>query len=69
VLHRTTLGKNCLIAANSVVLSGSNIPDRSFVTGIPGAIKREVTPAQIGNMLRTARGLAERAKVFRDSGL
>ncbi len=69
VLNRTTLGKNCLIAANSVVLSGSKIPDRSFVTGIPGAVKREVTPTQISNMLHTARHLAERAKVFRDSGL
>ena len=69
VLNRTTLGKHCLIAANAAVLSGSNIPDHSFVTGIPGAVKREVTPAQVSNMLRTAHHLAERAKVFRDSGL
>lgn len=69
VLPRVTLGKQCLIAANSVVLSGSNIPDRSFVTGIPGAIKREVTPAQVETIMHTARELAERAKQFRASGL
>ena len=68
-LHHSTLGKQCLIAANSVILSGSNVPDRSFVTGVPGTIKREVTDQQIANMKRTAHALVERAKLFRDSGL
>lgn len=68
-LHRATIGKECLIAANSVVLSGAHIPDRSFVTGIPGAVKREVDARQIANMQRTAKALVERAKAFRDSGL
>ena len=69
VLDGVTLGHQTLIAANSVVLSGTDIPDRSFVTGVPGVIKREVTPHQIANMKNTARELAERAKVFRESGL
>jgi carbonic anhydrase/acetyltransferase-like protein (isoleucine patch superfamily) len=69
VLDGVTVGKQCLIAANAVVTSDSKIPDRSFVTGVPGTIKREVNPAQIANMLRTAHSLVERAKVFRDSGL
>ena len=68
-LHRSTLGKHCLIAANSVVLSGSKVPDRSFITGVPGAIKREVTKDQIKGMLNTADHLAERAELFRQSGL
>ena len=68
-LHRSTIGKECLIAANSVVLSNTQVPDRSFVTGIPGAVKREVSEGQIANMKRTANALVERAKVFRDSGL
>ena len=68
-LHRSTLGKHCLIAANSVVLSGNKVPDRSFVTGVPGSIKREVTMDQIAGMLDTANHLAERAELFRQSGL
>ncbi len=63
-LHRSTLGKNCLIAANSVVLSGNKVPDRSFVTGVPGSIKREVTEDQIESMLHTAQHLAERLRNF-----
>ena len=69
VLPRVALGRECLIAANSVVRSGTDIPDRSFVTGVPGVIKREVTAGQIADMQDTARELAEGAKVFRDSGL
>ena len=69
VLPGTTLGKQCLVAANAVVLSDQDIPAHSFITGVPGSIKRKVTQAQIDRMLRTARGLAERAQVFRENGL
>ena len=69
VLPRVTLGKQCLIAANSVVLSGNDIPDGSFVTGAPASIKREVTPQQVENMRHTATELVERAKRFKLSGL
>lgn len=68
-LHRSTLGKECLVAANSVILSGSNIPDRSFLTGVPGVIKREVSEAQVENMRHTATSLVEHAKIFKESGL
>jgi carbonic anhydrase/acetyltransferase-like protein (isoleucine patch superfamily) len=63
------LGKECLIAANSVVLSGNNVPDRSFVTGVPGGVKRQVTDGQVENMKHTAQELVKRAAMFRDSGL
>ena len=69
VLPRVKLGRQCLIAANSVVLSGTDIPDRSFVTGVPGVVKREVTPKQITDMENTANEMVERAKAFRESGL
>jgi carbonic anhydrase/acetyltransferase-like protein (isoleucine patch superfamily) len=69
VLPRVVLGKECLIAANSVVLSGNVVPDRSFVTGVPGGVKRQVTDGQVENMKHTAQELVKRAAMFRDSGL
>ncbi len=69
VLHRVVLGKRCLIAANAVVTSDSKIPDRSFVTGVPGVIKREVSQAQLDSMTRNAVVVAERAQLFKESGL
>ena len=68
-LHRSNIGKNCLIAANSVVLSGTDIPDNSFVTGIPGEVKRPISEEQRANMLNTAQHLAEKKEIFRQSGL
>ncbi len=69
VLPRVVLGPQCLVAANSVILSGTDIPARSFVTGVPGVVKREVTPQQITGMQHTAQELVQRAKMFKDSGL
>ena len=68
-LNRASVGKECLIAANSVVRSGTHVPDRSFFTGVPGTVKQPVNEDQIAMMKRTAKHLVERAKVFRDSGL
>ncbi len=69
VLPNVVLGKHCLVAANSAVLSGQKIPERSFVTGIPATVKRQVSESQIDQMRHTAEELVEHAKAFRDSGL
>ncbi|MSQ17491.1 MAG: gamma carbonic anhydrase family protein [Dehalococcoidia bacterium] len=68
-LNRSTIGKHVMVAANSVVLSGTHVPDNSFVTGVPGAVKRPVTQEQVTRMLNTAKSLVERAKAFKESGL
>ena len=69
VLPRVVLGPRCLVAANSVVLSGSEVPERSFVTGVPAVVKSQVTPQQIEGMQHTCRELVARAKRFKESGL
>jgi len=68
-LNRSSLGKHCLIAANSVILSGIKIPDNSFVTGVPGVIKRQISEEQRAGMLDNANHLAEKKELFRQSGL
>ena len=68
-LNNASIGDLCLIAANSVVLSGTIIPDRSFFAGIPGAVKRPVTEQQVTKMRNNAKSLVEHAKVFKESGL
>lgn len=69
MLPGVVLGSQCLVAANSVVISGTQVPDRSFFTGVPGRVKRQVTPQQIESMNHTATELVQRAKLFKDSGL
>lgn len=47
VLHDSEIGNYCVIGAGTVVSQGMKIPDRSFVAGVPGRIKGEVTEAQL----------------------
>ena len=68
-LTESTIGRECLIASNAVVLSNVDVPDRSFVAGVPGSIKRQVTEEQVEQMRMTAEHLVERADWFKESGL
>ena len=69
VLNRVTLGENCLIAANTVVLGGTQVPARSFMPGAPGQVKRQVTDKQVAQMAHTNEELVKRARSFKESGL
>lgn len=40
ILQRAVVGEECLLAANTVVLEGREIPARSLVAGVPGAVKK-----------------------------
>ncbi len=50
VLSYAKIGKNCLIAAGSVVPEGMEIPDNSMVAGIPAKVKKELSPEMITSM-------------------
>ena len=47
VLHEVEIGNECLIGAGSLVSQGMKIPDHSFVVGVPGKVKGQVTPEQL----------------------
>jgi carbonic anhydrase/acetyltransferase-like protein (isoleucine patch superfamily) len=40
---RAEVGANCVIAAGAVVLEGMKVPDNSFVVGVPGVVKGQVS--------------------------
>ena len=69
ILNGTTVGKQSLVAANAVVLANQEVPERSFITRVPGKVKRPTTEAQVERMARTARSLAEKAKIFKENGV
>jgi carbonic anhydrase/acetyltransferase-like protein (isoleucine patch superfamily) len=47
ILHDVEIGDNSIIAAGCVVTKKMKIPDNSFVTGVPGEIKRKITAQQL----------------------
>ena len=42
ILKHAVIGAECVLAANTVVLEGAEIPDRSVVAGVPGVIKKKL---------------------------
>lgn len=40
ILQNAKVGAECVLAANTVVLEGAEIPDRSVVAGVPGMVKK-----------------------------
>ncbi len=69
ILHNAEIGNFCVIAAGCVVSPGMKIPDRSFVVGIPGKIKGEVSPRQLWWVEEGPRTYDELAKKYKEEGL
>jgi len=69
VLNGATIGKGCLIGAGAVVTEGAQIPDNSLVVGMPGKVKRPVTPEQAKLIIDNAADYARRAQRYRAAGV
>jgi len=50
ILVEAKVGDLCIVAANAVVLENMDIPPRSFVAGVPGRIRGELTQHNIEMM-------------------
>jgi carbonic anhydrase/acetyltransferase-like protein (isoleucine patch superfamily) len=55
VLNGAVIGEGSLVAAGAVVLEGSRIPPRSLVAGIPGRVRRALSPAECDKIKEKAR--------------
>ena len=49
ILNGARVGTGSLIAAGALVPQGVVVPPRSLVTGVPGAVRRELSDAEIAN--------------------
>jgi carbonic anhydrase/acetyltransferase-like protein (isoleucine patch superfamily) len=47
ILHDVEIGNNCIIAAGCLVKQESQIPDGSFVAGVPGRVMGKATREQL----------------------
>ncbi len=65
---RTEVADNCLIAAGAVVLENTKVPANSFVVGVPGVIKGQVTEEQLKRFKRTADHYVELGQEYKADG-
>lgn len=54
VLNGAVIGAGSLIAANALVLEGMEVPPGSLVAGVPGKVRRPLTPEEIEHCSRNA---------------
>jgi carbonic anhydrase/acetyltransferase-like protein (isoleucine patch superfamily) len=69
VLNGARIGKGCLIGAGAVVTERAEIPDNSLVVGMPGKVKRTVSPDQGKFILDNAADYVRRAQRYRTANI
>ncbi len=69
ILHDAEIGNFCIIGASCLVGEGMQIPDRSFVVGVPGKIKGEVSDQQLWWTQKAPKNYDELAKQYKAEGL
>jgi len=69
ILHDAEIGDFCIIAAGALVGQGAKVPDKSFVTGIPGKVKKEVSQEQSLWTQLGSIAYIELAKQYKKEGL
>lgn len=69
ILEYSSVGTECLIGANAVVSANSEVPDRSFLVGIPGKVKAPVSQAQLALMKFTNDSVAKEGQLYKQEGL
>ena len=67
VMNGATVGENSIVAVGAVVTEGTQIPPGSLVIGIPGKVRRELSPEQIEMNRMGAAHYVENAKAFAKS--
>jgi len=69
ILHDAEIGDFCIIAAGCLVRQGMQIPDKSFVVGVPGKIKGKISPEQLWWVEKAPQIYAELVKQYKEQGL
>jgi carbonic anhydrase/acetyltransferase-like protein (isoleucine patch superfamily) len=69
VLDNADIGDYCVIGANALVPEGMQVPDRSFVVGVPGKIKGSVSPSQCTRIDDGVKWYLTLTQLYREQGL
>ena len=68
VLHDAEIGNFCIIGASCLVSEGMKIPDNSFVVGVPGKIKGQLSPQQSFWLKEASQDYARLVKRYKEQG-
>ncbi|MBQ0037446.1 MAG: gamma carbonic anhydrase family protein [Clostridiales bacterium] len=66
VLNGAKIGRDCLIGAGALVPQNAEIPDGSMVLGMPGRVRRPLTPEEIEANRESAAFYVREAQEYRE---
>ena len=69
LLHDAEIGDSCIIGAGCLVSQGMQIPNKSFVVGVPGKIKGKASEEQLWWVENAPDIYAELTKQYKKQGL
>lgn len=69
ILQNAIIGSECLLAANTVVLEGREIPPRSVVAGVPGVVKKTLGGAAAEWIAGGGAHYVELSRLYLDHGV
>jgi len=69
ILHDVEIGDSCIIGAGCLVSQGMQIPDKSFVVGVPGKIKGQASPQQLWWVEEGPQIYADLTEQYKQQGL
>lgn len=69
ILQEAVVGRECLLAAGTVVLEKALIPDRSVVAGVPGKVRKTLEGSAAGWVTRSGRHYQELAREYLEEGV
>jgi len=66
ILNRAVIGRNCVVAAGSLVTEGKQFPDRTMIMGSPAKVVRELTDGEVERFAKGGPGYAAKIPHYRD---
>jgi carbonic anhydrase/acetyltransferase-like protein (isoleucine patch superfamily) len=69
ILQEAIIGRECLVAAGSVVLEKSEIPDRSLVAGVPARVRKTLDGSSAGWVEKSWRHYVALSRRYLEQGL
>ena len=69
ILQEAVVGRECLLAAGTVVLEKAEIPDRSVVAGVPGRVRKTLDGSAADWVGRSWKHYVELSRSYLEQGL
>jgi carbonic anhydrase/acetyltransferase-like protein (isoleucine patch superfamily) len=69
ILQEAVVGKECLLAAGTVVLEKARVPDRSVVAGVPGKVRKTLDGSSAGWVTRSWKHYVDLSREYLAEGV